>query len=282
MNNSALIASVQKALHLSLIDGKAGHDTWAAICNALHVAPGEDIDLTIRVVQRRLNLDDDGIDGPDTWASINRSINTGNASDLETADQHIKINQDASYWQQLFKGKRGENDFVKLVAVRGWLAGSSKDNRTDIYDDVIVRIMGSRVDLFKAAVDPTTYLIQHPINADGAAQLTKGVWLMRRGIHKGVAEHKCLIQAEDFVVNRLTKDGQFSHRDTGDFGIHNHPGGASDTTDRFSAGCQIIHMPDFYWGPYWFTSYYYPLSDAMDAHKQHTIAYNLVNAEDLP
>ena len=282
MNNTPLIIPVQEALHLS-VDGDAGMQTWTAICRAMHMPViATDVDGCIRAVQRILNLDVDGIDGPATWAGISRTLSVGEPEHLDAADQHTSQVQSPAYWQQLFAGKRNEGDFAKLIAVRGWLEGTSKNNRTDIYDDVIVRLMGTQIDMFKAAVDPTTYLIHNPINTDGAAQLTAGIWLFERGIHKGIPEHKCLIQAEDFIVNRLSRNGIVTHQDTGDFGIHNHPGGAADTTDRFSAGCQIIHMPDFYWGPYWFTTYFNPLSAAMDAHGQHHVAYNLVNAEDLP
>lgn len=284
MNSTALIKAVQARLGIA-VDGIAGPATWTAICAGLHITRWLNVDAVIRAVQAQLSLSQDGIDGPATWAAISRALITSAPLDaLHAADVHSQTVGSGAYWQAICEKLAPQRAaaHVKQIAVRGWLEGTSKANRDDIYDDVIVRMIGSDVMLFKAAVDPSTYLVKHPINTDGAAQLTAGLWLFRRGIHKGVEAHKCFIQAEDFIVNRLDKNGAITHQDKGDFGIHEHSGGAPETTDHFSAGCQIVWNPDGYWGQFWFMKFYTPQEFAMQDADQEILPYLLINAEDLP
>jgi len=268
MNNSAIIQSVQARLGITP-DGIAGINTWNAISSRLGIVPGPSVLIAIKAVQYLLHLAVDGIDGPATWAAIARAVGATPLNQAQAVD-----------WKSLWNETHWAGDYVKLIGVRGWLAGTSKDNREDIYDDLIVRMIGNDVTWWRAAVDPTTYLIRHPINADGAAQLQTGLWLFKCGIHKGDPAHPCLVQAEDFTVNRLRSNGAVYKTDAGDFGIHMHSGGAPDDTGRFSAGCQIIQNPDGYWGKSWFT-FYDPVHEAMKSASQPTVPYLLLNAEDL-
>lgn len=287
---SAIIKTVQAKLRLTA-DGIAGQATWSGICVALHTPSYLSLRDKICAVQRLLALDIDGIDGPETWAAIARSLNVaGDAEPLQAADKGSSAIRNFDYWQTFFISRAPQHagDQVKQIAVRGWLEGTSKEDRFDIYDDAIIVLNGAAATIFRAAVDPTTYLVRHPINTDGAAQLMIGLWKFRRGLHHGKPSLPCFIQAEDFIVNRLDAGGHVTHQETGDFGIHIHSGGDGDTTDRFSAGCQIIHNPDGYrapdgkWGAFWYQKFYYPQIATMQMHDQTVLPYLLVGAEDLP
>lgn len=285
-----IIKAVQAKLRIG-VDGVAGPATWTAICGALHASPYLSIYGKICAVQRMLGLAADGIDGPATWAAISRALFvSAPAEHLQAADAASSNIKSAAYWQAIFAAQAPQfaNAAVKQIAVRGWLEGTSKENRNDIYDDAIVVLNGDQVGIFRAAVDPSAYLVRNPINEDGAAQLTTGLWQFRRGLHHGNPKLPCFIQAEDFLVNRLNRDGSVSHQDKGDFGIHEHSGGSPETTDRYSAGCQIIWNPDGYndgtgeWGAFWYQKFYYPQVKTMQAADQATLPYFLTNAEDLP
>ena len=285
----ALIKAVQAKLGVAA-DGLPGPMTWSRICSALRVPVYLCLCDKIKAVQRLLHLAVDGIDGPATWAAIARALEADVAPEqLNAADVHASQLGDFNYWQGFFANRAPASvgELVKHVAVRGWLEGTSREDRFDIYDDAIIVLNNGAVRIFRAAVDPSTYLVQHPVNDDGAAQLTSGLWKFRRGLHHGNPALPCFIQAEDFIVNRLDTTGHVKFRDTGDFGIHIHSGGSEDTTDHFSAGCQIIWNPDGYqgdkggWGEFYYKQFYYPQISTMQAHDQATLPYLLVNAEDL-
>ena len=286
----AIIKAVQSKLGVDA-DGQPGPMTWSAICRALRLPVYMGLVDKIKATQRLLGIAVDGIDGPATWASISRAVEAGSTPEqLQAADKRASVIGSFAYWQSLITAHAPQHAAtpVKHVAVRGYLEGTSKEDRTDIYDDAIVVLADNGFTIFRAAVDPSTYLIRHPINADGAAQLTTGLWLFRRGLHHDNPLLPCFIQAEDFIVDRLHLDGSVSHQDKGDFGIHIHSGGSEDTTDHFSAGCQIVHNPDGYrgdnggWGEFWYQKFYYPQVKIMQERDQTILPYLLINAEELP
>lgn len=268
----SIIKAVQSKVGATPVDGQPGLETWGHICQALNLPTMPSIIAMIKAVQSRFGLATDGIDGHDTWNAIYRSL-VGTTVPTPVAPGNID-------WLLQLAGRGLDAVRVKQIAVRGFLEGSSKENREDIYDDLIVRIIGDEITQWRAAVDPSAYLIKHPINIDGAAQLKEGLWHFALGIHKGNPNWPCFIQAEDFVVHRLDGNGNVKHDDVGDFGIHEHSGGASDDTGRFSAGCQIIQNPDGYWGAEWF-KFFLPQKEAMLEAGQKTLPYLLMDAEDI-
>ena len=272
-------------------DGIAGPATWSAICQALHTPVFLAIYDKICAVQRILGCTIDGIDGPATWAAISRALIVSVPQEhLDHADLASSNNRSFAYWQSFFASKAPEFSafHLKQVAVRGWLEGTSRENRTDIYDDAIIVLNDGQINIYRAAVDPSSYLIRNPINSDGAAQLTPGLWKFRRGLHHGNPNLTCFIQAEDFLFNRLDRAGKVTHQERGDVGCHEHSGGSPDTTDRYTAGCQVVWNPDGYnnghgeWGRFWYVNFYYPQVKTMQANEQDIVPYLLTNAEDLP
>ena len=180
---------------------------------------------------------------------------------------------------------------VILLGVRAARSADQHINRADTYDDVIVRFIrdkdASATDsesyfasysgtTFAASLDPTPALIRHPINADGAAQLCPGLHFFGRGLHHGKPEWPCLIQAESVHVRRLNPAGQVTEIQCGDFAIHIHSGGAADTTNRFSAGCQITQNADGYFNNPGWANFIQPIYHAMNGN---TVPYFLLELD---
>jgi len=182
----------------------------------------------------------------------------------------------------LWTGQRGCSSPLKMVAVRGALEHGNP-NLVTVYDDLIFVLdeRSGTVTTLLASVDPSAALIQEPINPDGAAQLAPGVWFFAKGIHKENPAWPCLVQAEDFTVFRLAKDGSVRTRQIGDFGIHFHSGGTGSSTKRFSAGCQIPHNGDGYFQDPTWGKIIHPIYAAMDAYGIRTLPYMLIDAKDF-
>ncbi len=165
------------------------------------------------------------------------------------------------------------------MGLRGGLEKAGQPNLTNVYDDLIFFINepGGTVTAWIASVDPSDYYLQHPINVNGTAELMEGVWLFEVGIHLGNSSHQCLIQAEEFEVYRLDGTGKKIGTEKGDFGIHLHSGGRGMSTQNFSAGCQIIHNEDGYFGNPTWGNFMDPIKDALDKLKLSTIPYLLTS-----
>lgn len=173
-------------------------------------------------------------------------------------------------------GNRGSTSPVRLMGFRGGLEPADSPNATGIYDDLIAVLIEGSVTFWKASVDPSTALIKNPINPDGAAQLCPGIHLFTRHLMHG--KYLVLGQSEDVHVNRLRPDGTVREVQFGDFGICIHSGGSADDTQRFSAGCQIIHNPDGYFGQPTWDRFFLTISQAMAAHQIASVPYMLTEA----
>jgi len=187
-----------------------------------------------------------------------------------------------SDFASLWEGKPHSDSPLKMVAVRGGLE-NGKPNSDAVYDDVIFVIDEHAVTVttWLASVDPSLYLIANPVNLDGAAQLAPGIHLFARGVHKGNPAWPCLVQAQDFTVFRLDKEGNVKGQQVGDFGIHLHSGGTGLNTKHFSAGCQIIHNADGYFQDPTWSRFIQPIYDAMKAAGISTVPYMLLDAADF-
>lgn len=185
----------------------------------------------------------------------------------------------------LWRGQRGEDSPVRLIGLRGGLEPAGHFNVFGVYDDLIAVIIDDAVTFWKASVDPAPALVRHPINADGAAQLCAGVHMMTGHLLHGDPNKPCLGQAEPVHVTRLGYDGNggIVARDIqyGDFGICIHSGGAPDDTERFTAGCQIIHNPHGYFGQPTWTDFLNPILTAMEARGLSQVPYLLTSAPNL-
>lgn len=146
---------------------------------------------------------------------------------------------------------------VRLIGVRGYnLLMDGGANQTGIYDDLIVRLIGDELVEFPASTDPGQKWIDHPTNPKGCAQLQcrpSKPWIFRLGIHQpSRGARPALVQAGEFIVNRLDSKGRVSSVDRGDdFGINLHSGGSEYSVGGFSAGCQVIQCPEGAWGDTW-------------------------------
>jgi len=176
----------------------------------------------------------------------------------------------------LWAGKRGEDSPVRLMGFRGGLESAGSPNSMGIYDDLIVVIIGDQVTYWRASVDPAPLLIRNPINPDGAAQLCEGIHLFERHLMHG--KYPVLGQAEGVHVNRLAADGTVREVQFGDFGICIHSGGDGDDVGRFTAGCQIIHNADGYFGQPTWGNFYLPIISNMMARGLDTVPYMLTSA----
>ena len=172
------------------------------------------------------------------------------------------------------------NSPISLIGVRAALEASPAENRTDIYDDIILRCIDGTVTQWVASVDPTKALVMTPISGQKyAAQLSKGIYLFEGHLMHG--KYHCLGQAEDVPIERLNHDGTVNHMEKGDFGICVHSGGPGMATHRFSAGCQIIENPDGYFGDPTWSNFWLPILNGMKEHHLSTIPYMLVDIGDL-
>ena len=179
-------------------------------------------------------------------------------------------------------GQRGPASPVRLMGFRGGLEPAGSPNAFGFYDDLIVVLIdGAQPTFWKASVDPAPALVRNPVNSDGAAQLCLGVHFM--GIHflHDRQDRPCLGQAEAVHVNRLRADGSIAGVQFGDFGICIHSGGAPDDTQRFSAGCQIVHNPDGYFGQSTWGRFLNPITSAMRWHGLTRVPYMLTAAPNL-
>lgn len=126
---------------------------------------------------------------------------------------------------------------VHLVGVRGYYLdsmGEAGKNDRGIYDDAIAIVSPEGIMTFNANCDPAVY-------RKGIANLVKGEWLYRIGIHNiskaKNRQYKALVQASSVTVHR---DGV--GLDSGMFGINIHRG------DKFSVsseGCQTIYPTQY-------------------------------------
>ncbi len=179
----------------------------------------------------------------------------------------------------MWTGQRRADSFVRLMGFRGGLEPAGSPNAMRIYDDLIVVILGDQVTYWRAALDPAPALIARPVNADGAAQLCVGLHLFERHMMHG--KYPVLGQAEDVHVNRLGPDGRIRDVQFGQFGICIHSGGAPDDVRRFTAGCQIIHNPDGYFGQPTWGRFFTPIIAQMMVHHLDIIPYLLRDATGL-
>ena len=151
---------------------------------------------------------------------------------------------------------------VRLLGLRGFCeaVGDPERNELGVYDDLIVRVVGEAVVRFRASTDPGWKYIARPVNPKGCAQLCCGDWNFQLGWHK---RHPALVQAGVFKVNRLDARGRLASTESGDdFAINNHSGGSEYTVGGFSAGCQIVWVPEGAWGETWHR-YFDPIADAI-------------------
>jgi hypothetical protein len=172
------------------------------------------------------------------------------------------------------------NSPISLIGVRAALEPSPAENRTDIYDDIILRCIDGTVTQWVASVDPTKTLVMTPISGQKyAAQLSKGIYLFEKHLMHG--KYHCLGQAEDVPIERLNHNSTINHMEKGDFGICIHSGGPGMATRRFSAGCQIIYNPDGYFGDPTWSNFWLPILNGMKTHELSTIPYMLLDVGDL-
>lgn len=129
-----------------------------------------------------------------------------------------------------------------IVGMRGYYLdtmGKPGVNDRGIYDDAIITISPDYFATFNANTDPSRVRKGYGTaeGTKGMAVLKTGVWLYKKGAHKG--QYAAFIQADKVTVVR---DGNPPYEDTGWFGINIHKGGYNTTS---SEGCQTVH-PDQY------------------------------------
>ena len=157
--------------------------------------------------------------------------------------------------------QRAKGHRARILGIRGFCEAVNDPERNEmgIYDDLLVREIGGRVERFRASTDPGWKWIQHPQNPKGCAQLQCGLWWYELGWHKG---NPALVQADKVAVNRLDSKGRMVGQETGEFGIHIHSGGSEYTVGSFSAGCQVTFVPEGAWGKTWH-QFFDPIAEAI-------------------
>jgi lysozyme len=148
-----------------------------------------------------------------------------------------------------------------LVGVRGYYSdtfGKPGVNDRGVYDDAMFIVSPDAFISYNANVDPGAY-------REGIANLKKGVWQYKIGIH-GLSkpkhlQYKALVQAGEVTVAR-DDEGD----DTGYFGINIHKGGLGAVN---SLGCQTIY-PDQW------MSFISTVESMMKKYSQKTLEYHLV------
>jgi len=172
------------------------------------------------------------------------------------------------------------NSPISLIGIRAALEPSPAENRMDVYDDIILRVIDGSITQWVTSTDPSKELVMTPIKGEKyAAQLCKGIYLFQKHLMHG--KYPCLGQAEDVGIERLNRDGTVNHTEKGQFGICIHSGGAGMNTGRFSAGCQIIDNPDGYFRDPTWSNFWLPVRNGMKEHALPTIPYMLVEVGDL-
>ena len=152
------------------------------------------------------------------------------------------------------------NSPISLIGVRAALEPSPAENRMDVYDDIILRVIDGTITQWVASTDPSKTLVMTPIKGvKYAAQLCNGIYLFE--VHLMHGKYRCLGQAEDVRIQRLNHDGTVNHTDEGDFGICIPSGYFADPT----------------WGNFWL-----PILNGMKKHGLSTVPYMLADIGDLP
>ena len=173
------------------------------------------------------------------------------------------------------------NSPISLIGVRAALEPSPAENRMDVYDDIILRVIDGTITQWVASTDPSKTLVMTPIKGvKYAAQLCNGIYLFE--VHLMHGKYRCLGQAEDVRLQRLNRDGTVNHTEEGQFGICIHSGGAGMDTRRFSAGCQIVENPNGYFADPTWSDFWLPILNGMKKHSLSTVPYMLVDIGDLP
>lgn len=150
---------------------------------------------------------------------------------------------------------------VFLVSVRGYFLdtmGEKAKNDRGIYDDAIAIVSPRGVVTFNANTDPAKY-------KKGIANLNKGTWLYKIGIH-GLSKPKALQYTALVQADKVTVHRDEQGNDTGWFGINIHKGGANSVS---SIGCQTI--PPSQW-----EAFISLVKSLMKEYGQKTIEYCLV------
>jgi hypothetical protein len=173
---------------------------------------------------------------------------------------------------------------VRLLGIRGYYedVGDVKGfNDLGVYDDAIVRIIGTDVTVWRASCDPGWLYIRgqtRDANPRGCALMLNGTHLYKLGKHDG---HEAFNPAETIYVKRLNRDGSFQEGKTTARGINIHSGGPNiDDVGPFSAGCQVIYSPEGYFGKTWL-KFFEPARDAMKEAKQRIVPYKLKLLEEV-
>jgi hypothetical protein len=186
---------------------------------------------------------------------------------------------DPTIYLRLWSGRRGENEHVKCIGIRGELAPDHVPI-LGIYDDVLILMIGNVCTEWKGSTNPGLCYINHPDNPRGCAQLIEGIHMFKPGVH-GDQQFPAFVQAEDFHINRLNEKGKVVCDQVGQFGIHLHSGGPGEDVEQYSAGCQIVWSPEGYFGATWHR-FFDPAVEAMQDNNQSILPYMLIGATDLP
>jgi len=133
------------------------------------------------------------------------------------------------------------------VPVGGNIGGATLTlggNQPDRYDDSLV-LFGTRMESFRASVDPGMWYTKRPLHPDGCAHLCNGgPYPFEFGDHRG---RPALIQAAPFTYWRdADRDGRRDNTTQeqlvrrGVIGLDIHAGGTSAVVGPNSAACQVI------------------------------------------
>jgi hypothetical protein len=195
-----------------------------------------------------------------------------------------KITSDLLDRYAMAHGVKPDAGHLRIYAIRNAVPRSADEISLapfaeDMYKDTII-LCGPVWMMVPGTSHPGAYWTEHPDNPAGAAHLISlanggKVYHFKPGFHHGDPSNPCLVQAENFEVQRdANRDGIIDHDEIkiylGQFGIHFHHGGSSANIGQWSAGCVVCPMPG--WTKVW---------AAITATRQQVVSLVVVDGDDL-
>lgn len=158
------------------------------------------------------------------------------------ADLSLVIRKADEQWKKCHPGVPLPEFFVLAVRAYFSITIAPPGNNISAYDDAFFIVSPLGFSAWNGNTDPSRYG-WNP-NADKyMARLKEGCWKFGKVLHR--KSYQAFGQVRPVTVERIRQDGSIAVTETGDFGIHDHIGGANGTS---SEGC-VTH-PANQWTSY--------------------------------
>lgn len=235
---------------------------------------GPQTERAVRVFQENAGLATDGIVGPATWSIL--------LGELELPYRRKQIEKAVK--KKGYKYYKGHFQ-LNIIGIRN---SKTKGRVTDHYDDYITvsyQCAGEwRYNCWIATTDPGLHWIDHPMNRDGCAILVPGQYkdVYKIDKHRGKYNALCQRNGRVKVYRDNNKDDIYDYNaDTiteGYYGINIHRSSAYKITsyiNRYSAGCQVFADPDH------FDEFMSVIENSRKFTGSNTFTYTLIESKDI-